>query len=162
VVSIFLLILLSSSSSFFFFSSPNLSGLKLVSTILPHICSLSANLECMSEMCCTRLAEIQDAKLTQQELSYRRESRPLRLSVTGRQTTSIHRHGPKKLGRAAVSLWVVELDRVLLLMFGEYLYHRHYGGDRHFLNVPSSLRRPVSSQVSSKYILNVTYLLSYF
>jgi len=44
-------------------------------------------------------------------------------------------------------------------MFGEYLHHRHYGGDQHFLNVPSSLRRPVSSQVSSKYILNVTYLL---
>jgi len=26
-------------------------------------CDLSANLECMSEMCCTRLAEIQDAKI---------------------------------------------------------------------------------------------------
>jgi len=30
-----------------------------MSTILPH----SANLECMSEMCCTRLSEIQDAKI---------------------------------------------------------------------------------------------------
>ena len=32
---------------------------------LPYIhtrCGLSANLECMSQMCCTRLAEIQDAK----------------------------------------------------------------------------------------------------
>jgi len=56
----------------------------------------------------------------------------------------------------------VELDGGLLLMFGEYLYHRRYGGDQHLLNVPSSLCRPVSSQVSSKYILNVTYLLSYF
>jgi len=29
-----------------------------MSTILPHIwCGLSANVECMSEMCCTRLAE---------------------------------------------------------------------------------------------------------
>jgi len=28
-------------------------------------CGLSSNLECMSEMCCTRLAEIQDAKITQ-------------------------------------------------------------------------------------------------
>ena len=29
-----------------------------MSTILPHmVCGLSANLECMSEMCCTRLAE---------------------------------------------------------------------------------------------------------
>jgi len=27
-----------------------------------HICGLSVNLECMSEMCSTRLAEIQDAK----------------------------------------------------------------------------------------------------
>ena len=28
-------------------------------------CGLSANLECISEMCCTRLAEINDAKITQ-------------------------------------------------------------------------------------------------
>ena len=28
-----------------------------MSTILPHMVCLSANLECMSEMCCTRLAE---------------------------------------------------------------------------------------------------------
>jgi len=28
-------------------------------------CGLSANLECMSEICCTRLVEIQDAKTTQ-------------------------------------------------------------------------------------------------
>ena len=96
----------------------------------------------------------------EQELSYRRESRLLRLFVTGRQTTSIYRHGPKKMGRAAVPLWVGGAG--LLLMFSEYLYHQHYGGDKHFLNVPSSLRRPVSSQVSSKYILSVTYLLSYF
>jgi len=41
-----------------------------------------------------------------QQLSYRRDSWPLRLAASGRQTTSIHRHGPKKLGRAAVPLWV--------------------------------------------------------
>ena len=28
-----------------------------MSTILPHMVCLSANLECISEMCCTRLAE---------------------------------------------------------------------------------------------------------
>ena len=28
-----------------------------MSTILPHMCGLSANLKCMSEMCCMRLAE---------------------------------------------------------------------------------------------------------
>jgi len=42
--------------SFFFFSSPNLSGRRC----LPYFhtwCGLSANLECMSEMRCTLLAE---------------------------------------------------------------------------------------------------------
>jgi len=52
-------------SSFFFFSSPNLSGgdwrLDVYHTSTPWY-GLSANLECMSEMCCTLLAEIQDAK----------------------------------------------------------------------------------------------------
>jgi len=47
-----------SSSFFFFFSSPNLSGRRLdayhTST---HGACLSANLECRSEMCCTRLDE---------------------------------------------------------------------------------------------------------
>jgi len=33
-----------------------------MSTILPHMACLSANLECMSEMCCTRSLKIQDAK----------------------------------------------------------------------------------------------------
>ena len=52
-------------SSFFFFlaySQPSHTG------CLPYFhtwCGLSANLECMSEMCCMRLAEIQDAKITQ-------------------------------------------------------------------------------------------------
>ena len=52
------------SSSFFFifltYSQPSQIG------CLPYIhtwCSLSANLECRSEMCCTQLAEIQDAKI---------------------------------------------------------------------------------------------------
>ena len=42
--------------SFFVFSSPHLSGRRL--DVLPYFhtwCDLSANLECMSEMCCTRL-----------------------------------------------------------------------------------------------------------
>jgi len=43
-------------SFFFFFSSPNLSGRRL--DVYFHTwCGLSANLECMSETCCTRLAE---------------------------------------------------------------------------------------------------------
>ena len=36
-----------------------------MSTILPHVyCGLSANLECMSEMCCMRLAENTGRKLS--------------------------------------------------------------------------------------------------
>jgi len=71
-----------SSSSFF----PRLISAvgDWMSTILPHIhrihrrqhaftnenwCGLSANLECM-ETCCTRLAEIQDAKMTQKIAIY--------------------------------------------------------------------------------------------
>ena len=42
-------------SSIFFFSSPNLSGRRL--DVYHTWCGLSANLECMSEMWCTRLAE---------------------------------------------------------------------------------------------------------
>jgi len=51
VISIFYLLL----SSFF----PRLISAvgDWMSTILPHMVCLSANLECMSEMCCTRLAE---------------------------------------------------------------------------------------------------------
>jgi len=42
----------------FFFSSPDVSGCTLdVYHTSTQWCSLSANLECMSEMCCTRLAE---------------------------------------------------------------------------------------------------------
>jgi len=48
---IFILFLLSS-----FFSSPNLSGRKL-DVYHTTWCGLSANLECRSDMCCTRLAE---------------------------------------------------------------------------------------------------------
>jgi len=70
--------------------------------------------------------------------------------------------GQKKWGGLLCPLGWVQLNGGLLLMFGEYLHHQHYRSDQHFLNVPSSLRRPVSSQVSSKYILNLTYLLSYF
>jgi len=44
--------------SFFFFSSSNLSGLAYFYTW----CGLSANLECRSEMCCTRLAENTERK----------------------------------------------------------------------------------------------------
>ena len=52
----FILFLLSSSSSFFF-SSPNLSGRRLdVYHTLAHGVALKANLECRSEMRCTRLA----------------------------------------------------------------------------------------------------------
>jgi len=43
--------------SSFFYSSPNLSGRRLdVYHISITWCGLSANLECRSEMCCTRLA----------------------------------------------------------------------------------------------------------
>jgi len=42
----------------FFFSPRLFSAIgDWMSTILPHMMSLSANLECMSEMCCTWLAE---------------------------------------------------------------------------------------------------------
>jgi len=47
--------------SFFFFALSQQSEIGC----LPYFdiwCGLSASLECMSEMCCTRLAEIQDAK----------------------------------------------------------------------------------------------------
>ena len=48
-------------SSSFFISSPNLSGRRL--DVYNYTwCGLSVNLECMSEVCCTRLAEIGDAK----------------------------------------------------------------------------------------------------
>ena len=45
-------------SSIFFYSSPNLSGrrLDIYHTSFHTWCGLSANLECRSEMCCTRLA----------------------------------------------------------------------------------------------------------
>jgi len=42
--------------SFFFFSSPNLSGRRVDVYHTSTWCGLSANLECKSEMCCTRLA----------------------------------------------------------------------------------------------------------
>ena len=56
--------------SFFFFLSLFLSSPNLSDQIgcLPYFhtwCGLSANLECMSEMSCKRLAEIQDAKNSQ-------------------------------------------------------------------------------------------------
>ena len=50
-------------SSFFFLFPGLISAVAdWMSTILWHITCPSANLECRSEMCCTRLAEIQDAK----------------------------------------------------------------------------------------------------
>jgi len=61
-------IIIYSSCGFFYlllFSSSNLSRLPYFHTW----CGLSANLECMSEMCCTRLTEIQDAKMTQKSPS---------------------------------------------------------------------------------------------
>jgi len=48
---------LSSSSFFLLFSSPNLSGLRLDVYHTSTHGEASANLECRSEMCCTRLAE---------------------------------------------------------------------------------------------------------
>jgi len=42
--------------SFFFFLSPNLSGHRFCLPYFGTWCGLSANLECRSEMCCTRLA----------------------------------------------------------------------------------------------------------
>jgi len=54
-------------SSSFLLSTPNLSG-HMQSVCLPYCytwCSLSANLEYRSEMCCTRSLEIQDAKTTE-------------------------------------------------------------------------------------------------
>ena len=55
-----------SSFCFFLAYSQRLQIFYWMSTILPlHAwCGLSANLECRSEMCCTRLAEIQDADLS--------------------------------------------------------------------------------------------------
>jgi len=46
-------------SLFYLFSSPNLSGntLDVYHTSTRTWCGLSANLECRSEMCCTRLVE---------------------------------------------------------------------------------------------------------
>ena len=44
-------------SFFFLFSSPNLSGRRLDVYHTATQCGLSANLECRSETCCTRLAE---------------------------------------------------------------------------------------------------------
>jgi len=53
VISIFFFFL-----SFYLFSSPNLSGRRLdVYHTSTQRCGLSANLECMSEMCCTWLAD---------------------------------------------------------------------------------------------------------
>ena len=56
-------------SSFFLllFSSPIFSGRRLdvYHSLLPHMMWPSANLECRSEMCGTRLAENKDAKITQ-------------------------------------------------------------------------------------------------
>jgi len=49
--------------SFFFFSSPNLSDRRFDVLLYFHTwCGLSANLECMSEMCCKGSLKIQDAK----------------------------------------------------------------------------------------------------
>jgi len=48
---------------FYLFSSPNLSGRRLDLPYFHISCGLSANLECRSETCCTRLAEIEDAKI---------------------------------------------------------------------------------------------------
>ena len=48
--------------SFFFFFFFFFFVADCMSTILPHMMWPYANLECRSEMCCTRLAEIQDAK----------------------------------------------------------------------------------------------------
>jgi len=51
-------IIFSSCGFFFLFSSPTLSRRRLdVYHTLTQLCGLSANLECRSEMCCTRLAE---------------------------------------------------------------------------------------------------------
>ena len=49
--------------SFFFFSPPNLSGRRLdVYHTSTHGVGYSANLECRSQMCCTRLAENTERK----------------------------------------------------------------------------------------------------
>jgi len=40
-----------------------------MSAILPHMCDLSANLECRSETCCTRLAENTERKMMQKSPS---------------------------------------------------------------------------------------------
>ena len=40
-----------------------------MSTIIPHVVWPSANLGCRSEMCCTRLAEIQDTKIAKKSPS---------------------------------------------------------------------------------------------
>ena len=51
-------------SSIFFYSSPNLSGprLDVYHTSTHGVGGLSVNLECRSEMCCTRLAENAEPK----------------------------------------------------------------------------------------------------
>ena len=63
VVSVFFLL------SFFFFLT---YAQRPQTGCLPYFhiwCGLSANLECRSGMCCTRLAEIQDAKISQKSPS---------------------------------------------------------------------------------------------
>ena len=53
-------------SFFFLCNFPRLISERSETGCLPYFrtwCDLSANLECMPEMCCTRLAEIQDAKI---------------------------------------------------------------------------------------------------
>jgi len=71
----FVLFLLLSSSSFF----PRLISAVAdrTSTILHTWCGLSAKLECRYEMCCTRLDEIQDAKIRQKSPSHNFVGLPL-------------------------------------------------------------------------------------
>jgi len=57
--SIFFYLLLLSSSFFLAYSQPSQIGCL---PYFPTWCGLSANLKCRSETCCTRLAEIYDAK----------------------------------------------------------------------------------------------------
>jgi len=61
--------------------------LDLMSTILPW-CGLTANLECITEMCCTRLAEIQDVKI-----------RHLRTIAQGCRAISLHLRHLSTIGK---------------------------------------------------------------
>ena len=95
---IFALWFLSFFFFFYLFSSPNLSGRRLDVFYLQYFhawCGLSANLECMSEMCCTQLVENTGRKDrhfgTITQLCRAVSSQPRHVSTIGKELVK-HRH----------------------------------------------------------------------